>query len=82
MGDMKIHEFIEENIDTIRVLVHIGAVPATWVNYYQIYSAYKTTEKMRSKMDRYYFLSTVFKVRPVTIQTAVKTMERRIKPQR
>ena len=76
---MKVYEFLEKNMDVIQTLVRAGAVPTSYINYFQIYCVYQSTKNLKSKMSRYYFTSDVMKTSTLTVQKAVKAMETVIK---
>lgn len=75
---MVVADYIEQNIDVFSKMVKIGAVPPSYFNYYKIYAFYRTTDQMKSKMDRYYFTSDSMKTNTTTVQKAIKLMESRV----
>lgn len=70
--------YISKNIEVFKSMVKIGAVPTTYLNYYNIYCVYSTTAAMKCKMDRYYFTSEATKVSVNTVREAIKAMETRL----
>lgn len=64
-----------KNMEVFRRMVKIGAVPASYLNYYKIYCFYKSLDGVDRKMDRYYFTAESMKTNTTTVITAVKTME-------
>lgn len=76
--EMVAANYIAKNIDVFKSMVKIGAVPASYLNYYNIYCVYSTTAGMKCKMDRYYFTSDATKTSVNTVREAVRVMETRI----
>ncbi len=70
--------YIEKNIDVFKSMVKIGAVPASYLNYYRIYCVYSTTTNMKCRMDRYYFTSDAMRVSVNTVREAVRVMESKV----
>lgn len=75
---MKLHQFIEKNIEVVNVLVRNGIIRASDINYYNIYAVYKSAN-ISKKMDRYYFTSITLKIDSRTVQKAVRIMESNIR---
>lgn len=72
---MRVADYLGKNMDVFRRMVKIGAVPASYLNYYKIYCFYKSLDCNGKKMDRYYFTAESMKTNTTTVITAVKTME-------
>lgn len=71
-------DFIKKNIDVFSKMVKIGAIPPSYLNYYRIYCFYRTTESLKSKMERYNFTAISMKTSTNTVISAVKVMEKRV----
>lgn len=73
--EMRVADYLGKNMDVFRRMVKIGAVPASYLNYYKIYCFYRSLDNQGKKMDRYYFTAESMKTNTTTVITAVKTME-------
>lgn len=76
--EMVAANYIAKNIEVFKSMVKIGAVPVSYLNYYNIYCVYSTTAAMKCRMDRYYFTSEATKTSVNTVMTAIKVMETRL----
>lgn len=72
---MKVYDFLTKNIEVVRNMVRIGAVPSTYLRYYEIYCVYNSANNLKQKMDRYNFTADIAKTSTLTVQKAVRVME-------
>jgi hypothetical protein len=71
-------EILENNIDSFKTLVRAGAVSTSYMNYFKMYSFYKSLSKIQRKMDRYQFVSETFHVDISSVRKAVQIMEKSV----
>lgn len=76
---MKVYDFLTKNIEVVRKMVCIGAVPATYLRYYEIYCVYKSANNLKQKMERYNFTADVARTSTLTVQKAVRVMESKVR---
>lgn len=76
---MKVYDFLTKNIEVVRKMVCIGAVPATYLRYYEIYCVYQSANNLKQKMERYNFTADVARTSTLTVQKAVRVMESKVK---
>jgi hypothetical protein len=75
MGYMKTHELIQDNLEVVRRLIKIGAVPPTYLTYLNIYVVFVDCKKLGSKRKREFYTADVTKTSVSTVQRAIKVME-------
>ena len=71
---MKVYEFIEQNIDTVRTFIKIGAIPPHYMNYYNIYCMFRNA-KGSNRTNRKYYTGDIMGFSKTTIDKAVRIME-------
>jgi hypothetical protein len=74
----KVGEILEKNVDSFKTLVRAGAVSTSYMNYFKMYTFYKSLNNIKSKMDRYQFVAENFKIDISLVRKAVSEMEKNI----
>jgi len=75
MGNMRTHDLIKDNLEVIRKLIKVGAVPPTYLTYLSIYAAYIDSKQLGSKRKREFYTADITKMSVSTVQRAIKVME-------
>lgn len=76
---MKLHEFIDENLDLFKAMVKCGLVSHTVMHYYNIFNTFQACSYLPTKTKQWIYTAVELKTSQTTVITAIKTMESQIK---
>lgn len=71
----KVADYIENNISTVNKLAQIGVVPLSFLQNYDIYTAYLSTKGM-PQMKRYSNVALRYKISVSGVRKAIYLMEK------
>lgn len=75
MAKVRLFDYLKENMCTIKTLIKAGQVAPDLLHHFQVYGFYESTEKIKSKMERYQFTASQFRISIDTVMRVIKKME-------
>lgn len=71
-------DFVEENYNIIQTLFSYGKVSQTLINEYHIYKEYQKLTDVKSKMQKYSFVSELLNISERSVMYAIQNMEKEV----
>lgn len=78
MEVITLHQYVKENLQTIRRLTRAGIISGRVIRHYQIYTQYKDLQPGTNKMHRYHTVADNMRISSRSVMRAVSEMERNI----